>query len=969
MAEENISQIFELIEGLRSQNEETISECNSHLGEIISDPNNVFIFFSAISSANEAYQKEYCLTFLHRMFSMINPQIFFQNESFMELFQQFLLQTLTAETNNHNAFLTCDLLQQLSFELFKKGSWTEGYQFGLEISQQMSEKAAVGLYFIECIFGSIPIDDQNQLFLQIVPIMVQSFSSSFESVRIKAYKLFSQICVSMENPDIWESVPTVFDTIKAAVFSAFQQNKSNAEINTLFSVTGSLMNMHYAYFSASALEFLNFCIAVIGDDTIPLQRKMLSHSLFEESLSFVLNTKDDGEDPFDIADCFDKVIKIALQLCESDRQSNDFILFQDIVRDLAFFVGYDTIQATMNQLLELESETGIQTALFIAHAAFPAVSQGFSENYADIMGLMKASFSTADEEIIDSSIWLFDDFMQGCFPALISNYDESIEMFLNDQCLTNRNVIVSLDTFINKAMKQSTHSVDLVSDILERIRAEDADPKIIPDYLSLLSTLVLYMEPSQELFEGLVPLIDELSEHHDFCSNVPRFISSLASLSPNDFVQNIGEIIEKLSALLGNSFETNLEIADAVIRIVHKMPRTCVNVAQALVEIINNIYSTEKGDDESEYYHRSKVDSIRAFGCIFKISQEALEPISENFNEFLLSFLQSDTYDEHKGAIYAIYECAEVLDASQFIQFFLQNNKFDPTLQELIFLAMNEIFITANSEILFPILGDLVTYFMANITEMSTVDQLENVEQRNALISNAFEAFSNLCQIGGAHLAPLTETIISQLMELLDNDVNMFRANSLRVLTVITTKCVTDPNLFGALLTASVQFSVEPSIEVSSAGLNALRFFVENDGVLEDLEDPIQVALHSISEGNIALIPYCVAFLLSCASKGAALPIQEIIDSLDNVSFTQELLVTIAGKAAVLGIMKPRLSILALSSLEFYWQQIAMFKPQFVSSLSTLSEEQIYSQISYNEGKMELIQLRTSQTPEIPQTL
>lgn len=811
---------------------------------------------------------------------------------------------------------------------------------------------------MESVFGSASDDDRNQLFVNIIPILMNTLSSPFESVRIKTFKLFTEIAISLENPDQWESVPTFFEALKNTIFSVYENQRSDTECREVFKSIGSIIgDPHFAFINTFALEFLNFCLSIVSEESIPLSRRILVQFLLQRSLSVVL--ENDGGEGIDIAESFKKIVELTLQVCAEDRSSDDFVFSAQSIEELSFFVGYEGVQGIINELLEAETAEALQTALFLASSAFPAISQAVAVDYQFSLDLLKHGFSTEDQYIIEYSAMYLDNLISGCLPVIVNSFDGCVEMCINDACLSTLSVIAVLDTMIRSVKKQSSVAVDLLHEVVERMKAEGADQALVNEYIKLASTIMLYLEPSDELFEEMTPMIEALSENADYVINVPRFIAALSSVGPVAFAQNLGSILENLSALSGQSYELNMEVADALIRIVHRFQITCVEHAPAIVALLAEIFNTEKEeDDESEYYQKSRAEALRALGCVNKINSAAVAEVFENFNALLMEILQADDQTLSQGAIYALYECAEVNDCSEFISYFVQSEKFEAVLQPLMFMLINEVLLVGNRDIVLSQLGDVVTFFMARFLEISNIDELDKADQRTEYINCIFEAFTTLCRVSGANIRPFIEKSIDTFVELLECDSLIFRANSLYLLSVIVTNCIENQDLLKSLIIAAAQFSVEPSIETSAQGFNSLCLFVSLDGVLEDMEDPIQVALQAFNENKVALIPSCLAFLLSCAQLGAELPVPEFIDYVDTASFNNDQLVTVINKSAALGVLKQTVCILALSSEQYVWDQVCEQGKSIVAAISGMSEESMFTSVNWNEGKMQRIRER-----------
>ena len=165
MESEPTTIILQCIDNLKGSGE-LAESASRQLEEIISEPGNASLFFAAASLSKAPYQRKYCYTLLHRMFTARPIQNYLEIEGFIETFQKFALESLNSETDIEGMYFICDLVRIVCQCILKEGSWPEIFQISLELSQLDNERAAGGLYLMESVFGSASDNDRNQLFVR-----------------------------------------------------------------------------------------------------------------------------------------------------------------------------------------------------------------------------------------------------------------------------------------------------------------------------------------------------------------------------------------------------------------------------------------------------------------------------------------------------------------------------------------------------------------------------------------------------------------------------------------------------------------------------------------------------------------------------------------------------------------------------------------------------------------------------------
>lgn len=940
----------EAISIMRGTSAEQQNEVSQHIDRALYDPNSLFALLNLASQQADAIFKIYCFEYMKIIFKRLSFECFCKDESFVGNFQNFLFSEFQNEANTDVLNYVWYVFDSVAAELFRFVQWPQIIEFAFSILQTENPKNSLALRILKTVFVNLSVDSQIELFSSISAIIKQFLTAQQESTRIQAIELFGSVACSLDNPDMWESVEGFDNSLVEAVKQCVEHNRSETECKRVFSTIGGVMNVHYPYLSSLAPVFLAYSFEVIRSEETSLQMKLRICKLAKKTLSFII--EDNGDIGADPAEVFRTMVILSMAAAQEDDGNLDYQSCKKIISYLSFYIDAAVILSIIEELI---NEGNINVMIIIeACFASPACRDYFAQNFP--MEIITAGLQSGEEKIEEHTITFLLELIAYCFASVMQYYSEIVELLA--QHLKTRSVVCCLDILVMKSGISPPFSTEIITKILKKLNKEKY-LSMMSDLLSLLSSIIMTLQPSEEGLHGLIN-IDSLMENSDTVIGVPRLMCSLAKVCPSI----LADVVQRMQQMLtANSFELNNEIALAILRLIRLFPSPmATDYSKDIVQMLMQIFKLNDETDSSPSIAESHGSALWALGVLFSYSPSELNELQPIIHREI----KNPERNVVAGAVRAYKEGAAFFEFSPFCLSMIELD-FDPFVTPLVFQALKLGLLASSPEKISEAFDPLLRNLIASADESTEIDQSlatdqsSFIEQRRDLLDSLFDCFGTLALVMKNATSGYCETIFNMMFKFLDRDETIVKTNACTALSMfVCYSGAASEEVVSMFIMAAVQFCHEEIPEYRKASFDGLRNFVEVFGYNQDFDDTVSVALEVVSQ-RLPFVQHAAAFLLQCYIKGCqAIPIDDVANiAIEICGEYNEISAILARLIAQLHKITPMIAIKAMVMDDpIYNYYLAEFAADFIAKLP--DDGTLASMLLNNQGKILKVNQRRS---------
>lgn len=934
--------ILNCFEAIRSKRND-VSEILDHLDYKIKQVDTFLTLIQISISSSEPHIRNYCYVFLYKMrktFSL--SELSLTDQDFYGILRKFFNTAFTNETSLANIDSLCNLLSLFTVDYFLKEPWLELFKL-CDFFIGIPEKLAFGLSMGSVLFQNSSSELQDKEFEKYGKILGKHLISDDKDVRRKALDLFITICDAYPDSDRFQEFPDVFQNMISFMECIYSDisNVTQEESVYFLEKMSIVIDPSNVYFSSFYLDILKFALNVVSNQSISVERRVILASVIEKCLRVMFCDEDYPISPKSI---IFSMAALTVEACDLSR--DDYCFGYKIFDILGFNESFESFKNVLESLLQGNTLSNLQTALFIIYCIFPSQADGLNENFQTLFELVKHSFATNDEYIITDAAYVLVQLFEHCRSSAINYYDESIELCLNNLMLTH----LSLEAIVSMVDQESKHTIPTARSILALLKSSEVGDDKKRSLCSLLVALFFTMNSNESLFPVVMEIVLSFISIPILSIFNPLLISSLTKIAPKSLLSELARVLDLLGDVSDDS-EMNYNLMLCYYNITRTYSRSVLNIANHIVQKCVFIIELNT-DDCSEDMVRSKSYALQTVSLFYKTNHE----LYNNFPSELMNYLKSGNSFLIEGACASFINAMYELDIDSFFQWF--SRELSDYLHPL--SAVNQMesirhILTYDKKFTLGANKEFVELFINILCEISNGNEVESKSELISFNSVFFETLNVAFRLYNSNFA--NDEIKQSLVLHTENTDDAFSPYSIISLTFYIVHIDRDPHLVDFLFDSCTIYLEQNHPEFKSSSLHSLCYMMVNFEVsflskLVSVYDDTKKLL--ISGSDKFSMPSSLAFYLIYSRLNNIQVTQEILDAVELKHIDNLSLILIANELSKNQIINKGILALCLNSDDYLWSNFECLPLQG----QFLSTDEVFQYIRYSEDSFENVQRR-----------